>query len=170
MEERTIITVPADVLIQPTREIETINESHISLVEDMKRLMHLYKGVGLAANQVGKSESIIIVDISNSSDQKQSYPPFILINPKIISVLSDNVIMEEGCLSVPRLFLRIPRPSEVLVRGIDLTGKEIEIEAKDLLARVLLHEIDHLLGYSIFDYLSKEQQIEYLEFISSKSP
>jgi len=170
MQDRTIITVPADILNQPTKSIDNIDKSHISLIEDMKQLMHAHRGIGLAANQIGEQDSIIVIDLTNSQ-HKQSYPPFVLINPKITEILPGNAIMEEGCLSVPKLFLKIARPAKILVKGLNLDGKEVEIEAEDLLARVLLHEIDHLLGRHILDYLSVDQQKEYFKFISSnKNP
>ena len=158
--QRNLVTVPSPKLRVLTREITNIEDSHVSLVEDMTRLMYLHKGIGLAANQVGESLSLIVIDIDYPLARGQ-FKPRVFFNPRIISSYGSSHLVE-GCLSVPGLRLGMVRPAEIVVKAQDLSGKEIEFEAKDMLARVVQHEIDHLLGHSLFDLLTKEQKFSYL--------
>ena len=110
---------------------------------DMLAFMKKNNGIGLAATQVGVLKRIIVADLGNS--------PFCLINPEIQKASGENK-MTEGCLSVPDATVEISRRTKIDVRGKDIKGKDIFIETKGLLARVLQHEIDHLNGVLICDY------------------
>lgn len=124
-----------------------------TLIDDMLDTMyHTDDGIGLAATQVGRSEAIIVIDISEQRDA-----PLILINPEVVSG-NHKEMGQEGCLSVPGYYADVERYTEVTVKGLDRTGKEITIESDDFLAIVLQHEIDHLKGKLFIDYLSPLKQ------------
>ena len=109
------------------------------------------KGLGLAANQVGIDKRFFAIDLSYFDVVKE---PIVIVNPEIVEV-SGTETGEEGCLSFPGLFLELERPQKTTVVGLNRDGKEITIEGKGFMVRVLLHEIDHLNGKLFIDYLSK---------------
>jgi peptide deformylase len=115
------------------------------LPDDMFETMYAAKGIGLAAPQVGRTERIAVVDIENS--------PIVIVNPEII-LTEGSARGEEGCLSIPEVFGDVDRALNVTVRALDRDGQPFELEATDLLARCLQHEIDHLHGKLFIDYLS----------------
>jgi peptide deformylase len=146
-----ILTFPDKFLRQPTKPVKNIDGEIQKVIDDMAGIMYEAPGVGLAAIQVGYDKSIIVYDVS-LKEEKRSLQ--VLINPKIISsegkILSEN----EGCLSVPDLRADIKRSASILVEGLDREGKPLKIEADELLALVLQHEIDHLNGTLIIDHIS----------------
>jgi peptide deformylase len=110
-------------------------------------------GIGLAAPQVGIQRQIFVWDMEDE--------PMVVINPTIVE--SDGEwVYDEGCLSIPGLFVEMTRPKTVLMRGLDLDGNEIEIEADELEARLFQHELDHLNGVLMFDRMQPEQRKEAL--------
>ena len=109
------------------------------------------KGLGLAANQVGIDKRFFAIDLSYFDVVKE---PIVIVNPEIVEV-SGTETGEEGCLSFPGLFLELERSQKTIVVGLNRDGKEIAIEGKGFMVRVLLHEIDHLNGKLFIDYLSK---------------
>jgi len=123
------------------------------LIDDMLDTMYdTDDGIGLAATQVGRSEAIIMIDVS---EQRNS--PLILINPEVLN--GENIEKgQEGCLSVPGYYADVERFTRVKVKGLDRTGKEVIIEKDDFTAIVLQHEIDHLKGKLFIDYLSPLKQ------------
>jgi len=146
-----ILTFPDKFLKQPTKPVENIDGNIQKIIDDMAATMYEAPGVGLAAIQVGYDKSIIVYDVSLKEGKRSLQ---VLINPKIISgerkILSEN----EGCLSVPDLRTDIKRSASILVEGLDREGKPLKIEADELLALVLQHEIDHLNGTLIIDHIS----------------
>ena len=115
------------------------------LTDDMFDTMHAAKGIGLAAPQVGRPERLAVIDIEDN--------PIVIVNPEII--LSDGSAKgEEGCLSIPEVFGDVDRATRITVRALNRDGEPFELEATDLLARCLQHEIDHLHGKLFIDYLS----------------
>jgi peptide deformylase len=137
-------------LAQRAEEIKTIDREIEELAQNMVQTMHAAPGIGLAAPQVNVSKRLITVDLSVG---ERSEDLIILINPEFISQEGE-IILEEGCLSVPDVSERVTRPYRVVVKGVDLKGKERIIEAEGTLARVLCHEIDHLNGKLFFENLS----------------
>ncbi len=136
-------------------EITNIDQGTIDLIESMFNVMYGAHGIGLAAPQVGVSRRLLILDI-------ESYrgPILTLINP-VITARSDKLgPYEEGCLSVPGINAMITRPLEISVRAVIPEGKEMNFEARGLLARVLQHEIDHLDGKLFIDYLEDHDRKE----------
>ncbi len=124
-----------------------------TLIDDMLDTMYATDdGIGLAATQVGRTEAIIVIDISAEKNS-----PLILINPAVVSG-SNKEVGQESCLSVPGYYADVERFTTVKVEGLDRNGKEVVVENDDFLAIVLQHEIDHLEGKLFIDYLSPLKQ------------
>jgi len=145
-----IMTYGCPVLKQKAEDIKQIDEDIIKLAQNMIWTMYTAPGIGLAAPQVNRSSRLIIADLSVGEKKEEL---IILINPEIVQQ-EGSCVMEEGCLSVPEINEKVTRPERIVVQGTDLEGKDRVIEAKDLLARVLCHEIDHLNGTLFIDHLS----------------
>lgn len=119
------------------------------LVDDMLETMYGAEGVGLAASQVDVHERVVVMDTSEGRDD-----PRVLINPELIKTSAEFTEGEEGCLSVPQIYDKIPRYSKVTVRALNREGQPYEFEAEGLLAVCVQHEMDHLMGKVFVDYLS----------------
>ena len=149
---KKILYVPHPILRQKSSDIKKIEKEDFFLAEEMMEIMMSAPGVGLAANQIGILKKIITVNIQ---DKEQNIDKkYILFNPKIISFSKETIIMEEGCLSIPQQFANIERPKEVKVEYLSEKRKLVKKIVKGIEARVLQHEIDHLLGKLFIDYLS----------------
>lgn len=140
------------VLKSQASAITEINGKVARLVDDMfETLYDSDSGIALAAPQIGVQKQIVVWDIDEQ--------PMALINPVVVE--SDGEwVYSEGCLSIPELYVDILRPNKVLVRGLDIDGNEIEIEAEELMGRMFQHEIDHLNGVLMFDRMTPEQRKE----------
>jgi peptide deformylase len=138
------------VLIRKAELIETIGQEILDLAGNMILTMHAAPGIGLAAPQVNVSKRLITVDLSVG---EKADDLVVLINPEFLEKEGEDV-SEEGCLSVPGVQEKIKRPARVLIKGIDLQGREKIIEARGLLARVFCHEIDHINGKLFIENLS----------------
>jgi peptide deformylase len=119
------------------------------LVDDMIETMYEAEGVGLAATQVDVHERVIVMDTSEQHDQ-----PVVLINPELIARSQERVLAEEGCLSVPQVYDRVERHAQVTVRALNRAGEPFEMDATDLAAVCVQHEMDHLMGKVFVEYLS----------------
>ena len=144
-----------ETLKQVADEVTGIDGKLIRFIEKMYKIMYKSRGIGLAAPQVDVAKRLIIIDITDSGG-----PTLSLINPVIKEVSDRTEPYEEGCLSVPGIAADIIRPAEILVTGVDTEGKDVQIEADGLLARVLQHEIDHLNGKLFIDHLEPYQKNE----------
>ena len=153
MALREIRKYPDPVLRKKTSRVERIDSALDRLIEDMVETMHAAPGVGLAANQVGVSLQLAVIDLSSRENEEQRHPLLIIINPEMLS-MEGSVIEEEGCLSIPDYAEKVKRAARVKVRAQDRTGKKFEIEAEGLMAKALQHEIDHLNGLLFVDKLS----------------
>ena len=122
------------------------------LISDMFETMYAAPGIGLAATQVNFHQRIIVIDVSDDCDQ-----PLCLINPEIIEK-SGEIEYEEGCLSVPNYYENVKRANEIKVRALNEKGISFEIEANEMLAVCIQHEMDHLMGILFVDHLSKLKQ------------
>jgi len=142
---------PDPVLARKCAPVEKIDRDCKKLIEDMADTMFSAAGIGLAAPQVGVSRCIIVVNMSSEKEPDQYWP---LINPRIVHVEGE-LLVEEGCLSVPKYYAEVRRAQKVKVVYQDLQGETREAEAEDLLARVLQHEVDHLQGVLFIDHLSR---------------
>lgn len=139
------------VLRKKCKPIENIDGDLVGLSENMIETMFDAPGSGLAANQVGISDQLIVVDMGIEKGEKE---PLTIINPEI-TAMEDEVIEEEGCLSIPELFAKVKRARRIELKGIDLNGNDLRIETEDFLARCFQHELDHLNGILFWDKLSK---------------
>lgn len=151
----------SDILRKKAKPVTAITNEIIELVMDMFETMHNAQGIGLAANQVGRLYQIIVVDVSQLEEAKH-IKPIVLINPEIIS-RKGRCVMEEGCLSIPTIRSEIERAERITVRYRDMNFKQQELQADDILARVILHEYDHLQGVLFLDYLSSGQLKQFKE-------
>ncbi|MGA0186307.1 MAG: peptide deformylase [Ilumatobacteraceae bacterium] len=147
------------VLEQVAARIDIVEGKLISLAEDMFRAMYEAPGLGLAAPQIGVQRQIFVWDIDDN--------PQGIINPTIVE-FSGEWVYDEGCLSIPGMYVEMLRPRRVLVRGISLDGDEVEFEADELLARLFQHEIDHLNGVLMFDRMTPGQRTEALKVYEAR--
>ena len=150
-----ILNYPDERLRIEASPVENVDGRIARLVDDMFETMYAAPGIGLAATQVNVHEQIIVMDVAENKSQ-----PLTFINPEIIA--SDGVVaIDEGCLSVPGIYEPVERARQILVRAIDKQGNPFEMEAEDLLAVCIQHEMDHLRGKLFVDYLSqlKRQRI-----------
>jgi peptide deformylase len=159
MPKNKIVLYPDDVLKTKAQDIENIDIDIITIAEDMRHTMYTAPGVGLAAPQVGVSKRLILVD---PTANKEPGNLTTLINPVIIEQEGTETD-SEMCLSVPEISIDVPRAKRIVVKGIDLNGKEVVIEAEGFLARIYQHEIDHLNGTVILDYASQLKRSIYLK-------
>jgi peptide deformylase len=152
MSKLEIINIPDPILRKVALPVERIDDDLRRLADDMLETMYEAPGIGLAAPQVGVSRRLVVVDVSEKDGEKA---PLVLINPRILHRADEMGIYEEGCLSIPDVKVEIERPLAVEVRFLDRDGKEQTLHAEGLLATVLQHEIDHLDGRLIIDFLSR---------------
>ena len=145
-----IYTYGDPVLRREAKPVERINGELRMLIGNMAETMTDGKGIGLAAPQVGESLALIVVDLSLGQEQNKAIA---LINPRILGEEGEEV-REEGCLSIPDIHGDVVRAAEIGVRFHDVEGCEHELEGKDLLARVIMHEVDHLHGVLFVDRIS----------------
>jgi len=151
----SIRTYGDPVLKTPAAAVGEIDGKIARLVDDMfDTLYSSENGLGLAAPQVGVQKQIFVWEMDEE--------PMTIINPEIVESRGEWVY-DEGCLSIPGLYVEIARPNEVLMRGLDLDGNEIEIEADELMGRLFQHELDHLNGVLMFDRMQPEQRKEALQ-------
>ena len=146
-----ILKWPDPSLHKPCDSIKQVDSSIEELAANMAETMYAAPGVGLAANQIGKSIQLAIIDITLPEQEKNLH---VLINPKIVHTEGEE-IFDEGCLSLPGFKVQLARPSHVVVEAFDLSEKSVRIEADGLMARALQHEIDHLAGKLFPDRLSR---------------
>ena len=152
MAKRPIILLPDPVLRRVADPIVTVDDEVRRLADDMLETMYAAPGVGLAAPQVGVSRRLIVLDVSDTDDEKA---PYVMINPSIVKRSDKQNVHEEGCLSIPDVRAEIERPAEIVVAYLDRDGKAHELAADDLLATCIQHEIDHLDGRLLIDYMSR---------------
>jgi peptide deformylase len=143
---------PDSILYEKAKEITDFSNIH-HLVEKMFKIMREEEGIGLAANQIGVASRIFV---GRTEEEGQ----IVLANPIIVEADGED-LMGEGCLSVPAANVEVERAEVIVVRGLDADGKEVEYKARGLTARMIQHEIDHLNGVLILDYLSKEDLLKY---------
>ena len=153
MSNYEIITVPNPVLKQEAQPVDKIDDNIRKQMDKMLAAMYSAPGIGLAANQVGLLNRVLVMDISRSNED-EAPDPLYMVNPQIIHESEEMSVMDEGCLSVPKQFAEVERPAIVRVKYRDYDGKEVELEAEGLLSHCIQHEVDHLNGVLFIDYLS----------------
>lgn len=152
MDVLEIKKYPEKVLRKTCKPVNKMSEQVKSLFKQMFITMRHFRGIGLAAPQVGINKKLIIADIGEGT--------IALANPEIVES-KGNDVLSEGCLSIPEIYVDVERCYEILLTGIDEKEELIEIKAKGLLARVLQHEIDHLNGKLIIDYFPFWQKMKF---------
>jgi len=181
---REIVHYDAPVLRAKGKEIGAITPAIKSLVQDLLDTMRHARGVGLAAQQIGEALQVAVIDVTGIKERPskmwiqgkpvdpEAYMPLILINP-VLKPTKSKIIGHEGCLSFPGLTLDIPRAQRVGVKMRTLDHPQFEFDAGGLLARAVLHEVDHLHGRLFIDHLSTEERRlirEDLEYIKRGEP
>ena len=149
MAQLSILRYPDPRLHTVARRVEAVDARIRQLVDDLLETMYAAEGVGLAATQVDVHERVIVIDTSDARDR-----PCVLINPEIVARSDEVVLGDEGCLSVPAVYDRVPRHARVSVRAQDRGGEWREFDAEGLLAVCVQHEMDHLIGKVFVEYLS----------------
>ncbi len=141
-----IIKYPHSVLKGLSSAVLIVSGEEKSLLQKMAEIMYLNRGIGLAAPQIGISKQLAVVDLGDKKLIK-------LINPVLVKAEGKEV-MEEGCLSIPNIYVNVKRAERIKIKSLTENGKEITFEAEGLMARAILHEMDHLKGRLIIDYLN----------------
>jgi len=151
-----ILHYPDKRLRTVAKPVEKVDASIKKLVDDMFETMYVAPGIGLAATQVDVHKQVIVIDVSEEKNQ-----PLCLINPQIIAEEGTETC-DEGCLSVPDIYETVKRSEKVTVKALDQNGDEYTLQADELLAVCIQHEMDHLKGKLFVDYLSplKQQRIK----------
>ena len=152
MTIKKLITVPDELLRKKSQNIEKVSTDEKKLIKDLFETMYHHKGIGLAAIQVGIPKKIIVLDVNQKDDEKN---PLCFINPVIKKISNEKSKYEEGCLSIPNTFIEIERPKTCIVEYVDIDGKKKNMECDGLLSTCIQHEINHLDGKLIIDFLSK---------------
>jgi peptide deformylase len=138
------------VLKTPATPVESFDESLVRLTQDMLATMRDNEGVGLAANQVGRLKRVLVAALEDEE--------YVIVNPVLQDRSQTTETEPEGCLSIPGILVDVERPIAVTVSGQDISGMPLRIEASDLLARVLQHEVDHLDGVLILDRADRQSR------------
>ncbi|MEM5431903.1 peptide deformylase [Cupriavidus oxalaticus] len=149
MAKLDILTYPDPRLHTVAKPVAAVDDRIRQLVKDMAETMYEAPGIGLAATQVNVHEQVVVIDVSETRDQLQ-----VFINPEIVWASDNRKVWEEGCLSVPEIYDRVERPDRVRVRALNEKGETFELDADDLMAVCIQHEIDHLRGKVFVEYLS----------------
>jgi peptide deformylase len=144
-----ILCYPHPNLHKVAKPVSAVDSRIQALVSDMLETMYDAKGIGLAATQVDVHERVIVIDVSEERDQ-----PIVLINPELVWTSPETHLNEEGCLSVPGIYDGVERHDAVHVAALDEKGQHRKVEADELLAVCIQHEMDHLIGKVFVEYLS----------------
>lgn len=156
------------ILRQPARPVAAITPAIKTLVADMLATMRAAQGVGLAAQQVGRTEAICVVELPESYDIEEENGPRLnpgvpltlpLINPKIVAASDETCSLEEGCLSFPEIRGNVERPWSVVIEHLGLDGKRTQTALKGFFARAAQHELDHLAGDLFIDHFSHVKRL-----------
>jgi len=169
MTIRKVVYVPDTRLRQKANSIKDFTPNLKQLVEDMFETMRCHKGVGLAGPQIGVMQRIFVAQIPVPTDDNdvephpQSGVPFALLNPEIIRTSQTLVESQEGCLSIPGWAGLVDRPEWVEVRAQDIEGRPQKLKAEGFLARIFMHELDHLNGILYTDHIFDKAKLWQLE-------
>lgn len=162
MKKSKINTIPNPNLLKPCFKVTNFDNSLKLIAQDLVETLreHFNDGIGLAANQLGYDKSIFAIEYKGS-DGKEIFPLQFFVNPKIIKYSDEIETADEGCLSIPNIFLPVERAKKILFKAQDLDGKTIKIAASDLLARLIQHETDHLNGQIFTNHVKNKLLKEY---------
>ena len=151
MAIRPIITLPDPLLRKISQPVERVDDELRRLMDDMLETMYAAPGIGLAAVQVGIPRRLVVLDVAEDEEKPA---PLVLVNPEIVALGDATRLHEEGCLSIPDVRVEIERTASLIVHYTDREGARKELEASGLLATAIQHEINHLDGKLIIDFLS----------------
>ena len=166
MTIRTILTEPNSILRQVSKPVEEVGNAERELMKDMLETLYATpNGIGLAAIQIGVPKRIIVLDTPQEENKKN---PMYFVNPIIKNQSSNLSTYEEGCLSVPNIFVEVDRPSACEVEYLDYNGEKKILKVEGLLATCIQHECDHLDGKLMLDYLSKLKKTMLLKKLSKQ--
>ena len=154
-----IVKYGAAVLREKAEPVTEVTDDIRALVNDMLTSMYAAEGVGLAAEQIGRTEAVCVIDVP-SEDACGIKMPLVLINPEI-RALEGEQCGQEGCLSFPGIYIQVKRAEKAVVDYVDLDGNPATVEATGLLSRALQHEIDHLNGVLLIDNMSAVQKVAH---------
>jgi peptide deformylase len=149
-----IVILPDPILRQLSTPVERVDDALRRTLDDMLETMRDAPGIGLAAIQVGIPKRFLVLDLADE-DKGEAPAPLCLINPEIVKLGDQLRVHEEGCLSIPDVRYEIERPSALTVKFTDRDGKLQQLDADGLLATAIQHELDHLDGKLIIDYMSR---------------
>lgn len=152
MALRSIICLPDPRLRLVSKQVDVVDDSIRTLMDDMLETMYAAPGIGLAAIQIAEPLRVVVIDVAKKDDPPA---PMFFVNPELLWSCEEKAPYEEGCLSIPEYYEIVERPTRVKVRYLDRMGAPQEIEAEGLLATCLQHEIDHCNGVLFVDYLSR---------------
>ncbi len=155
--ELKIETLGSSALRQSAKRISKVDSSVRELVKKMLHSMYSAKGIGLAAPQVGVNKELLVIDLDF---ENSTTPPIILINPEITEFSASIDTYEEGCLSIPGVYLNVIRPSSIKVNFRDEMGRPKKLSTDGLLARCIQHEMDHLKGVLFVDRVTNEKDLK----------
>ncbi len=147
-----IVLAPDRRLKITCKPVQRVDDEVRTLMQNMLETMYDAPGIGLAAPQVGDDRRIIVVDVARDGEDPE---PHLMTNPELVWVSEEKIMMNEGCLSLPDIFVDVERSESIRVSYVDRDNTRREIEADGLLARCIQHEIDHLNGILHVDYLSR---------------
>jgi peptide deformylase len=159
MAVREIIYANDPRLRQKAKQVKQFGPALKSLSEDMLETMHADRGVGLAAPQIGLLQRIFVACLPEDEEDPQSGKSYVLVNPKLVKASRNEVEGEEGCLSIPTWYGLVSRPDWIIVKAQDVNGKPIRLKAEGYLARVFLHEMDHLDGVLFVDRVESPEKL-----------
>lgn len=162
-----IVLAPDRRLKITCKPVETVDDSVRTLMDNMLETMYDAPGIGLAAPQVGDDRRVIVVDVAREGEEPQ---PHFMVNPELTWVSDEKTMMNEGCLSLPDIFVDVERPESIRVAYTGRDNSRHEIAADGLLARCIQHEIDHLNGILHVDYLSRIRRDLTLRKLARSKP
>lgn len=163
MAVRKIIYADDKRLRQKAKRVKQFPPDFQELADDMLATMRAYNGVGLAGPQIGVMHRIFVAEISLAEDDKEPHPQsgvtYVLVNPEIVKASNNLVEGQEGCLSIPTWYGLVERPEWIEVRAQDTHGRKLSFKVNDLLARIFMHEIDHLNGILFIDHIKDPEKL-----------
>ena len=165
MTKMKVLEIPDPILREKAKPVEKVDTRIQTLLNDMLETMYASNGVGLAANQVGLLERIVVIDCAREGEEPD---PLQMVNPKIIQHSEEILCRNEGCLSVPREYADVNRFSVVTVEYLDKNGEKKTRTADGLLGMAIQHELDHLDGILFIDYLSKLKRDKLLKHLEKR--
>jgi peptide deformylase len=154
------VTTPNPVLRKKAHKVTDFGSETQKLIDDMVETMRVAPGVGLAAPQVDVSQRVVVVEYGDDEDEEAPKKLFMLVNPEIIRYSPETILGNEGCLSVLGFQGEVERSLEVTIKALNRHGKPVKIKAKDWMARIFQHEIDHLDGVLFVDRATKVWKAE----------